>query len=580
MNKISQLKTAVLAIGVLGFSAITNAQSTTEKDSLSSETVIIIREFEPVIKDAKKINHQPVINLVEKKSPEFSYDLLDQDQEVEFTPDTIKAVKIKGEPLNKLYRAYAKAGIGSHLNTLGEFHINSLRSRDLHWGLDVNHLGSNGGINDRPESAFSKQNINLYGKKLLKQHAITAAFNFDREQVNKYGFNTEVNDANPAIPGSTNDLSQTYMVYGGNAGLKSFITDSAALNYDVKMAYYNMAVNPSSTSENNFVMTSKFSKFFGTEKGYFYLDVDYNKLKTDSVITDFEYKGNLLIKPSVDIEFKGEKWHLLAGFKIGFEKENDAKFYFFPNAEFKFNVVRNLIVPYIGVTGNVKRNSFNSLRMENPFLTELPEIKTTKTAYDAYVGVRGLISSNLSYNVAAGYKKVNDMVLYDSHNPDISIINYENVYQPIYDTVNVAHVSSQVGYQREDKWNVMWRMKYNFYETLREAKAWNLPGFTTDLSVRYSLQDKIIAKSSITFMSGKYVRTNNSNQEEVANGIYGRKIDPIFDFNLGMEYRFTKKLSAFVDVNNILSKNYEIWGNYQVQGINVMAGITYSFWKK
>ena len=76
------------------------------------------------------------------------------------------------------------------------------------------------------------------------------------------------------------------------------------------------------------------------------------------------------------------------------------------------------------------------------------------------------------------------------------------------------------------------------------------------------------------------MKTTDINQELVANGVYGRKIDPIFDFNLGMEYRFTKKLSAFVDVNNILSKNYEIWGNYHVQGINVMAGVTYSFWKK
>jgi len=124
-------------------------------------------------------------------------------------------------------------------------------------------------------------------------------------------------------------------------------------------------------------------------------------------------------------------------------------------------------------------------------------------------------------------------------------------------------------------------LNYNNYQTQREAKAWNLPDFTSDLTVRYNLQDKIVAKSSMTFMSSKYVKTTETNgTEELAYQVYGRKIDPLFDFNLGIEYRFTKKVSAFVDVNNILSQNYEIWGNYQVQGINVLGGVTIAFWAK
>tara|TARA_R110002050_G_scaffold204327_2_gene339746 strand:+ start:54855 stop:56630 length:1776 start_codon:yes stop_codon:yes gene_type:complete len=591
MNKANQIKQALLAIGVLGmFQPVMAQTSPSKKDSLSSETVVIVREFEPVIKDAKKINHQPVLNEISKKTPTFSYEMIPQNQQYKFNPDTIDAVKIKGEPLNDLYRGYAKIGAGNYLNNLGELHLNSVRSRDFQWGLDARHLGSKGGIKNLPDNSFSKQNVNLYGRKLLKHHAINGGFTFDREQINKYGLNRVVNADYPISSNYTDSLKQTYLLYQANAGIKSFNADANLLNYKINFTYHNLAVNPANTKETNFLMNSEFSKYFGTEKGYFYLDVDYNKLKSDSLVNGSEYKANLLIKPSINVEFKGSKWRLIAGFKMGFENEkknqSEAKFYFFPNAEFKFNVVKNLIIPYLGITGNVKRNSFNSLRLENPFLTALPELKTSKTTYDAYVGVRGLISSNLSYNISAGYKKVKDMVLYNSYQgPDLTIpvtnpTYFENVYSPIYDTVNIAHVSAQVNYQREDKWNLMWRLNYNNYETQREAKAWNLPDFTSDVTLRYSLQDKIIAKSSITFMSSKYVRTDDVTQEEVAHLVYGRKIDPIIDLNVGLEYRFTKRISAFVDVNNILSQNYEIWGNYQVQGINVMGGVTFAFWKK
>ena len=580
MNRVLKIKAVAITGAILGFLNPSFAQNSRTNDDSLSETVIIVREFEPVIKDAKKINHQPVINNVDKKAPNFTYSLTPQNQEYQFNPDTIDAVKIKGEPLNKLYRAYLKAGMGSYLNNLGELHINSLRSRDFQWGLDVHHFASNGGIKDLPDNYFSKQNLDLYAKKMLKNHVINAGFIFDREQINKYGINIPLSDTPDIGQELLNDIDQNYLMYKGTAGIRSFISDSNLLNYKVNFNYHNLSVKPSSTKENNFLMTSQFSKYFGKEKGYVYLDFDYNKVSADSA----DIKANFIVKPSIDIEFKGEKWHLLAGFKMALENGDETRFYFFPNAEFKYNVVRNLIVPYIGVTGGIKRNSINSLRTENPFLYELPNLKNTRTNYDVYVGVRGLVSSNLSYNVSGGYKSVKDMVLYTSDMPlanqGINYNQYENVYQPVYDSVKVAHVSSQISYQREDKWNVMWRMNYNYYETLREAKAWNLPDFTSDVTLRYSLQDKIIAKSSITFMNSKYVKTSDVTQEEVAFGIYGRKIDPIVDFNVGLEYRFTKKVSAFLDVNNILSNNYEMWGNYQVQGINVLGGVTIAFWKK
>jgi len=49
--------------------------------------------------------------------------------ETPFEAATIKAVKIKDESLNKLYRSLLKLGIGNYSTYNGELYINSLRSK-------------------------------------------------------------------------------------------------------------------------------------------------------------------------------------------------------------------------------------------------------------------------------------------------------------------------------------------------------------------------------------------------------------------------------------------------------------------
>ena len=49
------------------------------------------------------------------------------------------------------------------------------------------------------------------------------------------------------------------------------------------------------------------------------------------------------------------------------------------------------------------------------------------------------------------------------------------------------------------------------------------------------------------------------------------------DVNLSIEYRYTKRLSAFVKFNNMLASKYAIWNLYNVQRFNAWMGATYSF---
>ena len=49
------------------------------------------------------------------------------------------------------------------------------------------------------------------------------------------------------------------------------------------------------------------------------------------------------------------------------------------------------------------------------------------------------------------------------------------------------------------------------------------------------------------------------------------------DMNISAEYRYSKKVSAFIQFNNFTAKKYQYWQNFPVQSINILGGITISF---
>ena len=48
------------------------------------------------------------------------------------------------------------------------------------------------------------------------------------------------------------------------------------------------------------------------------------------------------------------------------------------------------------------------------------------------------------------------------------------------------------------------------------------------------------------------------------------------DLNIGLEYRYTKILSGFINFNNILGSRNYTWNQYPAMRFNVMFGFTYA----
>ncbi len=524
----------------------------------------VVKSFQPTIADAYKINEMPVVRDSVPPVPKLSYGINSKKVHTPFTVAPLKSAKMVGEPLSKIYPSLVKIGGGNYNTPYAEVFYNNLRSKEISYGGHLKHLSSNSNYEGYGFGGYSDNIAGLYAKKFLHKHTLSGDLDYTRNVIHYYGYDTgaiHIMDEKAVI------TKQRYSHFKANAGYQSHYTDSLHLNYVLNLKYYNLT-DLYKTSENNIYATADLSGYYEKQHVHAPLSVDYYSNR-DTIDTT----GSVIVALSPYILSSGDKWSTRIGMGIALEDDQDYKtrFLFYPNIDFNYNVLENIIVPYAGVSGGLKKNSLKTLTDENPFLVPSPEIKNTNTRWEMYGGIKGSINKNISYNTRASFSRIQGMHFFVNDDSDFFLKGFNVVY----DDVNLMNLHGELQYQSEEKLKVIAKGDYNVYDMEKELKPWHKPLWQTTLSVNYNLKNKIVATADIFILGKRNVRL-------VEDGLLGsvfvaKEIKPIVDANLGMEYRYSKKLSAFINFNNLGFKRYTLWNNYPSQKFNFLAGITMVF---
>jgi hypothetical protein len=534
---------------------------------LDTTTIVTVKPYDPVLSDAFKLKDNPSIQDTDKVIPTLNYTFINKQVPVEFVVEPILSAKIKGEPLVKLYRGYAKVGFGSQNTPLAELYFNSTRSKDYSFGFYGKHLSSKG-VSNIDYSGYSDNHLSLFGKRFLKDFTLSSKINLDRNVAHYYGFPKATK---PEI-NSQVDIRQRLTKISANAGLTRNFTDSAQFDYHFDINYHRIT-DLYKAEENNIKVDGSFSKYHKRELYAIGTEINYNNLNNVSNLGH-----NLIVGLRPHISTTAKNWQ----FKVGLglfvnQMNNESKFHFYPEAEFKYNVVENIIIPYVGIKGGVLANNLNSFFYENPFInTQTLAVANTNQKYNIYIGIRGSLSKHLTFNTSFSKQKLETMPLYTK---DFSNL-LENQFTVLYDTVGLNQISGELAYQKLEKLKVLLRGDYFAYSPSNQLKAWHKPDMKISLSGIYDLSDKIIVRADLFFINKQYAQTFKSISD--VNGVIttteeAKELKGIFDANLGLEYRYTKKLSAFINFNNIGAVRYQRWEDYPTQRFNVLGGLTYSF---
>ena len=535
--------------------------------------------YNPTLIDAQKIDLRPEgIDTILPTLP-VTYSLLPTRAEIPPRVDSLTAAKLNVEKaLGQLYKGYVKAGFGLYSTPLGELYYDQGRNRKNGFGVHLKHLSSNGGLDDVGPSNYSNNSVDAFYRGIIQKNEASGRLIYDRRRISYYGYpsNDSIENSIQNAPEATKDrLKQFYNDLGFAARVRSINEDSSKLAHDVALEAHSYS-NNSRSRETNIRASISAGLQEKTEYYHATLLIDNNAYRgypsPDSA--DFRQNGTLIgLMPSV--RTVGRKYFVRAGVGLYLDALGETTFHFFPQAYAHYALFDNILVPYVGLDGERRRNSFRSLTRENPWLNPAPRLRNTSELFDLYGGLRGSFANNLGFDVRASFSSFDNMALFvNTPNPP-----FGDRMTAVYDEVEVTNFSGELTYSRGTDLRLSARMDVYKYTTKVQDEPWNLPPYKLTFAARYSLRDKLVLKAEALFLARRPAfRAPEPTSDSTIVAVSTRtELDGFLDLYVGAEYRYTKRLSLFLDMSNITASKYERWYRHPVQRGLIMLGATYSF---
>jgi hypothetical protein len=519
--------------------------------------------FNPVVKDAQKIGANPEGADSVKRIANINYGINSQALDYDYKVSAIDKARLINEPLNKLYKFHLRAGLGTYFTPYGELFFNQTRSRETAYGLHMKHLSSASTLFNKGYSGYNDNQIELFGKKYFKLYTLSTSIDYQRNKVHYYGY-----DEPNIVIENRSRIQQIFNYIEAKAQLKSYIKDSAKINHQEDIRYYNYKDIYGAT-ENNLKVDFYGNKRIQGELLNLELGVDYynNRLKIDT-------SNNTIIRAYPYFTAKGKKWKG----KIGIEGvldnfKTDAKTFIYPHLEVEYDVYQNMITPFIMVSGGLQKNSFRSLSQINPWISNQVALRNTSTDFLIGGGLKGNLSSKTNYVVSINYNQFKNMPLFNINYRDGFLLS--NQFNIDYDNGNMIKANGQFIFDNHRKWFLKTEANYYYYQFDEAEKPWHKPEFDLSLGAKYNLKDKIKITSDIIVIGPQWARSADLVVTEYTTKAILLK--PLIDVNIGAEYQYSKMLGAFLKLNNIGNIRYDRWERYPTQRFWLMAGVNFSF---
>lgn len=530
-----------------------------QKDGDLNNDITVVKGYKPILAEARKISDTPVADTATVTVPKLTYNIEPQPLPSAYTIQPIKAVKIKDENIKKLYRGYIEAGYGLQNTFYGDVYYNALRSKEFNAGIHAKHLSSSGTISDYGYPGNSTNLIEAYGKKYLDHSFIGAQIGYQRDLYHYYGY-----DANQTII-AKKDLEHVFNDLSGTVNYESLYASHDDLEHKIALNFYNFSDNKS-LKESSFGLNGMLGKNIGN--GYAHGDIDFGFTKFSEPIRDFN-RSILSLNPKYD--FSTDPWKFSLGLNFTMESESSTKAHLYPFARFDYTLSEKSVIVYGELNGNIQQHNFRESSKINPFMEDTLYFQNTNNLHNIKFGTNIRIDNQMHFNAYVNFSKLKNELFYENNFNGI----YPVTFSPVYSNASLTTVHGELGYEYNTKLNALLKADYYGYTNLDStlAKPWHVSPFVFTLSLNYNISDKIILKTDIFIHS-----ESNYKMYDAAGSYNGAgKLKAWGDINLAVEYRYTKLLSFYVNLNNLAFSKYQQWYNYPTYRYNALAGLTYSF---
>lgn len=509
-----------------------------------SEEVNVVRQYKPILAEAIKISSNPEIKIEETGKETPSYNFLSHRIDSNLKINAFQTEKMKNESISKLYKTYIRVGGGNYRTSYLEAWANNLRSKEWILGAHYRHQAQVGSIENM---AYSDNTLEAYAKRLYSKQSLGISMIFDRDVNHFYGYD------HSAFKYKAKDVRQQYNLFGLQTELKSNAQDFNSLSYIGNFDVYAVK-DKFNVSENRFGLSGMAKyKEYQTKIGF---DVS----SSEDSLTN---KNNLFyIEPSIRLSQMNINFEL--GFSAYQEFGDNKLFHIYPKVEANYRLTDIDAVVYAGLNGRIKKNSLRDFYAQNPFIGQDIQVLNTNEKINLFAGIRGKIDLKNTYQVNVNYQSLSRAVYFVANNDAL------RTYDVVYDGPNASETNFNLNYthQSSDKLKIYATLDYSIYKTDTVKEAWNKPSSIFRLGTNYNIANKFLIDAQL------YSYSKMKSRE--ATGLV-KTIDGGVDLNLGIDYRYSKIISVYLDLNNVLNYKREQFNYYSGLGFQAMLGASFRF---
>ncbi len=556
-------------------------QAQEDDENIGTEEVDVIKPYTPEVSDAFKLKEMPKSEdstSVTKK--EVGYKISSVPVASTFVPAKATAARVPKAKKEHLYDSYVSFGLGNFLNGNLDFYTSRAINRDETIDVSLNLGSSQGGIDEVVlDDNYIDARVDVSYKRDLRDLQWGGGFGYQLQRYNWYGLPNDDRFTQQVIANINEEQTFQSFFFGGDVNVEdSYIKAGDAM--------IRLSKGDHGAGETRAYVAPSFELPIAGENITIDAELDWvigsfdRSFASADVAQEFNF---VKLGGSPSLEVLRDNLTVNLGFAafLGWDLENSATDVFvYPRVTASYRVAEDRVIAYAGIEGDLQQNSYYDFFQENPFVSPTLIIRPNDQQYNAYLGFKGRIVPTVSYDLRGSYISDNTRALFVANGvrDDFQTTNdgyaFGNSFGVIYDDVKTFGINAEATIDVAQDFKLGAQAEYFNYETKVQTEAWNLPEFKVSISGDYQ-QDRWFAGANLFFVGER--KDIDFLAADLLNPQPAVALDAYVDVNVNGGYRFNEQLLVFAKVNNLVGNNYEHWFNTPVQGLQVMAGLTYKF---
>ncbi len=528
----------------------------TKADSIPEKVITILSAFKPQLKSLSKIGFVNATAITDTNAVILNYQVPSQNLTFQYRPIALIPRSFKVDSLFSYKNVSSlKVGYGNYLHQYINLNINTTDQWNNAHSIAVYNESSTGTdnhlqkIRDIGARYIGDQYINSF-------NSIQSQFFYQHSQRFRYGL---VPDATTV---AESNYEQNFSHYGASIGW---------LNFNSKFKLVNL--NPIAKIEQFEGITDATDTWVEFKNPMYLMFKNNTKLNLDLLYSYNQYnptglihQKNTIIKfdPSITLEKWGSKITVGAS-PVWINKEN---YQFLPNVHFQKKLTDTNYLVKIGWSNSFNNNHYASLVIQNPWIMPVSEMKVT-TIDKKYISLEVSANKRLDYSFGISLNDYKNLPFFNRIlGTDVNTFGLK--YQAIFESkANTIEMDAKLRYQFSDRLLFVNKLSYKQFNLIKDnTKPWGILPIEFNSTLNWLPNEKWILDASLVYWSG-------AAQFKEPNKAYNLKNTMVI--NAGFTYKLTQKWSIWGKGENLLDKPYERWADYPSLGLQIIAGVVYSF---